>query len=592
MFNSLIKSTRRGSLWLNICFAVAFYTIFFTGSASAATAALLTLPLSEGSGSITKSTGILTIDGTLKNGPLWTTAGIAGSALIFDGINDAVVFERANDLNNLNALTISAWIKPTTLGENNNAWVMSKAYGGSNLSNRGWRFGLSNSPTRSLAFIADFDSSHLEVRSAANSIVLGAWNHILVTWDGGVNATGVRLYINGKEVTYSEQANGAGARASDANYVVRLGNNPAGSRTFSGTIDTVALYNRVISSSEVSGLASSSATTPTPTPTPTPAPTPTPTAGLYIPAQKTTWQWQLTGTIDQSVDAEMFDIDLWDTPAATIASLKQKGKKVICYYSAGSYENWRPDAQDFPTSVLGKSNGWAGEKWLDIRNLAALGPIMEKRMDMAKAKGCDGLEPDNVDGYTNSTGFPLTGADQIKFNKFLAAEAHERGLSIGLKNDVDQIVELEPYFDFAVNEQCFQYNECDTMLPFLKAGKAVFNVEYSLDVSKFCSKANSMGIMAMKKKLDLDASRTVCWTTFIALTDPAPLTGNTSTLVTTQDWLNVRTAPSTSAVRLKLMAPGTAASILESQTDSTGRLWHHVRYVSGLAGWSAAEYLK
>ena len=56
------------------------------------------------------------------------------------------------------------------------------------------------------------------------------------------------------------------------------------------------------------------------------------TGNWYKPELFTTWQWQLTGTIDQTVEAEMFDIDLFDTPAATIASLKGEGKKVICYF--------------------------------------------------------------------------------------------------------------------------------------------------------------------------------------------------------------------------------------------------------------------
>ena len=248
----------------------------------------------------------------------------------------------------------------------------------------------------------------------------------------------------------------------------------------------------------------------------------TTTGSWWKPAVYTTWQWQLTGTIDQSVDAQMFDIDLFDTPAATIASLKSKGKIVICYFSAGSYEDWRPDASQFPAAVLGRSNGWAGERWLDIRNLTALGPVMEARLDLAVSKGCHGVEPDNIDGYTNSTGFPLTGADQITYNKWLAEKAHARNLSIGLKNDVDQVVALEPYFDWALNEQCFQYAECDTLLPFINAGKPVFTTEYSLATTNFCSQANRMKFMSMKKKLDLDASREVCWTTSVPTPAPTP----------------------------------------------------------------------
>ena len=108
----------------------------------------------------------------------------------------------------------------------------------------------------------------------------------------------------------------------------------------------------------------------------------------------------------------------------------------ICYFSAGSFENWRPDAAAFPASVKGSSNGWPGENWLDIRQWSVLGPIMGARMDLAVSKGCDGVEPDNMDGYSNSTGFPLTAADQITYNTNIANLAHSKGLSVGLKNDV------------------------------------------------------------------------------------------------------------------------------------------------------------
>jgi len=171
----------------------------------------------------------------------------------------------------------------------------------------------------------------------------------------------------------------------------------------------------------------------------------------------------------------------------------------------------RPDAGAFPDAVKGDSNGWSGERWLDIRRLDVLGPIMQRRLDLCKQKGFDAVEPDNVDGYTNSTGFPLTAADQLTYNRFLATAAHARGLSIGLKNDLDQAQTLEPDFDWALNEQCFQYNECGLLKPFSAAGKAIFEVEYNLDPAQFCPQARTLGIMSMKKKLSLDATQTTCW---------------------------------------------------------------------------------
>ena len=242
--------------------------------------------------------------------------------------------------------------------------------------------------------------------------------------------------------------------------------------------------------------------------------TPNPSASsndIWIPPLNTSWQWQLSGTVDQSYDVDMYDIDMFDNDADVVASLHVKGRKVIGYFSAGSYENWRPDADEFPESVLGKPlEGWAGERWLDIRQLDILGPIMTARMDLCKEKGFDGIEPDNIDGYVNDTGFPLTYQDQIVYNMFLANEAHARGLSIGLKNDLDQINDLLSYFDWALNEQCFQYGEYDKLLPFINDGKAVFQVEYYLKLRQFCPLANELNFNSLKKHINLGAWRKSC----------------------------------------------------------------------------------
>ena len=232
---------------------------------------------------------------------------------------------------------------------------------------------------------------------------------------------------------------------------------------------------------------------------------------IWHPSPGTSWQWQLTGTIDTSLNVQMYDIDLFDTPQSVIDELHSKGRVVICYFSAGSWEDWRPDADQFPDSVKGNNlSGWPGEKWLDIRRLDVLGPIMRARMDVAVQKGCDGLEPDNVDGYSNNTGFDLAATDQLKYNKWITSEAHARKLSVGLKNDLDQAVALLAYFDWAINEECFQYEECGALLPFVQVGKAVFGVEYTGNPTVFCPKANWMGFDWLKKNMDLDAWRIDC----------------------------------------------------------------------------------
>lgn len=211
---------------------------------------------------------------------------------------------------------------------------------------------------------------------------------------------------------------------------------------------------------------------------------------IWHPTPGTTWQWQLEGTIDTSYDVAMYDIDLFDVPQSTMSALEAQGRAVICYFSAGTYEDWRPDASEFDDADKGSAlPDWPGEQWLDIRS-ANVRKIMTERMQKAAAKGCTGVEPDNVDGYENDSGFPLTTQDQIDYDTFIADTAHMLGLSVGLKNAVDLATELQPKFDWALDEQCLQYDECDTLAPFIAANKAVFHVEYADDTSQGQSLAN------------------------------------------------------------------------------------------------------
>jgi len=226
---------------------------------------------------------------------------------------------------------------------------------------------------------------------------------------------------------------------------------------------------------------------------------------IWQPAPGTTWQLQLGGdVVNPSWDVEMYDVDLYTTPQEIVDQLKNDGRIFICYFSAGSWENYRDDAGDFPAEVLGNVlEGWPDEKWLDIRRIDLLSPIIEARLDYAVTRGCDGVDPDNVDGYTNNSGFPLTYDDQLAYNRWIASEAHARGLSVGLKNDLSQIVDLVDDFDWALNEQCFYYDECDLLLPFIDAGKAVFGVEYEGRRSDYCPKALARKFSTLTKTLAL-----------------------------------------------------------------------------------------
>jgi hypothetical protein len=210
-----------------------------------------------------------------------------------------------------------------------------------------------------------------------------------------------------------------------------------------------------------------------------PATDPAVTSGdWYRPAVDVNAQVQLQGTPNISYDVALYVLDLFDTDSAVIDALHADGRKMICYFSAGTFENWRDDAGRFTAADKGRRLGnWPGERWLDVRsqNVRA---IMADRLDLAVQRGCDGVDPDNVDGYANRTGLPLTYQDQIDYNTWLAEQAHQRGLAISLKNDLGQIDDLVAHFDFAINESCHEWDECELLMPFIEAGKPVVHINY------------------------------------------------------------------------------------------------------------------
>jgi hypothetical protein len=245
----------------------------------------------------------------------------------------------------------------------------------------------------------------------------------------------------------------------------------------------------------------------------------------------TSWQIQFNSPIDEKVldktsnPKKMYDIDMENTSANIISRLKNKGITVVCYMEVGAWENYRQDAKSFPANVKGKSLDppFQNERYLDIRS-KVVKDLIVKRMDRAKAKGCQGIDPDIDDAYfqdftgnynkkSSFTGFSISYADQLSYNRYMANAAHSRGMSYGLKNGADAryVKDMLPYADWVLNEQCYQYKECDVYKPFIAANKAVFQIEYTSPVAKFCPALNKLNFDSIKKSVALSATpRVAC----------------------------------------------------------------------------------
>ena len=238
-----------------------------------------------------------------------------------------------------------------------------------------------------------------------------------------------------------------------------------------------------------------------------------PPTSRWIPPQHLTWYLQLGGAVNNAEPVAAYDIDGFDNSAGEVAALHAQGKHVICYIDVGTWEPGRADQSQFPAAALGSGvESWPGEKWLDIRQLSVLEPIITARFQMCREKGFDAVDPDNMEGYENSTGFPITAAQQLTYNEWVASEVHSLGMAVFQKNDGGQTKELQPYFDGALNEQCNQYKECSNFGPYLAAGKPVLNLEYSLSTSSFCPADNAAGIMGARFGLELDGTTfEPCW---------------------------------------------------------------------------------
>ena len=240
-------------------------------------------------------------------------------------------------------------------------------------------------------------------------------------------------------------------------------------------------------------------------------------AARWRPGPHEPWQWMINGTFSVNNPAHMkggakdqpttYDIDGFENTVATVAALHAKGYHAICYIEAGSWVDYRPDSAKFPKSIIGKKIDGFSDKWTDFRS-PLLKPLISARIRMCARKGFDAVEPDLEDGYTNNTGFPLTAADQIAFNTWVATTVHNAGMSVLLKGDPEQAKQLAGTVDFFLNEECNDFSECGQYPALAISGKTVLNAEYSGRCPTSAFTLTNLDTTLFK--VDLNGPRTPC----------------------------------------------------------------------------------
>ena len=176
-------------------------------------------------------------NGTLLNGPNWTTNGKYGSALLFDGVDDKVVVPDSNSLDLTNKLTLEVWVYPTS-------------------SMNGWdTILLKEQPPGSLVYALYVDTANNlpyggiyangeQILQGTSPLPLNTWSQLALSYDGAT----LRLYVNGQLVRSKAQT---GSLPVTSGVLGIGGNNIWSDQYFSGRIDEIRIYNRALTQQEI-----------------------------------------------------------------------------------------------------------------------------------------------------------------------------------------------------------------------------------------------------------------------------------------------------------------------------------------------------
>jgi hypothetical protein len=184
----------------------------------------------EGIGTVVSDASGNGNNGTIS-GATWTTSGKYGNALTFNGTNALVTINNAPSLQLTSAMTLEAWVYPTTVSS---AWRDVIYKGNDNYYLEG------TSKNLSLPAMGGTFGNPIY---GTGALIANSWAHLAATYDGAM----MRLYVNGVQVSSRAQT---GAIATSTNPL-QIGGDSLYGQYFAGRIDEVRIYNRALSVAEI-----------------------------------------------------------------------------------------------------------------------------------------------------------------------------------------------------------------------------------------------------------------------------------------------------------------------------------------------------
>lgn len=239
-----------------------------------------------------------------------------------------------------------------------------------------------------------------------------------------------------------------------------------------------------------------------------------PTASAFPLKVGDRWDWQLSGPVDLDRDVEMLGLDPDLVTREQLEALRAQGIDTVCHVNVGTLVQGSPEGNALPAATIGNTHeDDPQERYLDIRRVHYLVPVITKRFVACKDQGFTAIEPDNLDVHVKDSGFPISQADAIRYATTLAHVAHGLGLRIAQKNAPDLTGALQPHFDMAISDGCFEKGICEHFAAYPKANKPAFNAEYTdtdIEFGKACAEGARLNINMIRKDRTVSAPVITC----------------------------------------------------------------------------------